>query len=375
MAGTSDSSLQLDLPDVVAPPVVKPPPVQRKPTPVVAAPPIPPPTSTAPPADAPAPEAEATALPYLSLRTTPSWLVSLMVHLLFLVLLALFTFTTQPKLLATIIDSGFESEAPVFEQVMELTLEPLEDVKSVSADAGAGEALVSEVSEIGGEAMAGVAVTEGDLQVDSVSDVGGLFAGDAVGMKDSGNTALKGAEFFGVKASGKKFVFVVDSSNSMRNGKFDAAKEELEYAIRRLSPEQLFYVVFFDHDAEKMLLPPDTEPPTNVVPATNANINSFAKWMGTVKNELKTNPYEAVKFALSLKPDAIYILSDGKFTDRGQTVRFLEEENVINDPELGYRPRAVVHTIAFWQRDGEEAMQAIAKRHKGTYRFVPQPRK
>ena len=376
MAGTSDSSLQLDLPDVVAPPVVKPPPVQRKPTPVVAAPPIPPPTSTAPPAEAPAPEAEATAaLPYLSLRTTPSWLVSLLVHLLFLVLLALFTFTTQPKLLATIIDSGFETEAPVFEQVTELTLEPLEDVKAVSADAGAGEALVSEVSEIGGEAMAGVAVTEGDLQVDSVSDVGGLFAGDAVGMKDSGNTALKGAEFFGVKASGKKFVFVVDSSNSMRNGKFDAAKEELEYAIRRLSPEQLFYVVFFDHDAEKMLLPPDTEPPTNVVPATNANINSFAKWMGTVKNELKTNPYEAVKFALSLKPDAIYILSDGKFTDRGQTVRFLEEENVINDPELGYRPRAVVHTIAFWQRDGEEAMQAIAKRHKGTYRFVPQPRK
>jgi hypothetical protein len=97
--------------------------------------------------------------------------------------------------------------------------------------------------------------------------------------------------------------------------------------------------------------------------------------MKTVRNEAKTNPYEAVKFALSLKPDAIYILSDGKFTDRGQTVRFLETENVINDPDVGYRPRAIIHTIAFWQRDGEEAMQAIAKQHKGTYRFVPPGKK
>ena len=77
----------------------------------------------------------------------------------------------------------------------------------------------------------------------------------------------------------------------------------------------------------------------------------------------------------SLKPDAIYILSDGKFTDGGKTVRFLETENVINDPEVGYRPRAIIHTIAFWQRDGEEAMQAIAKQHKGTYRFVPPGKK
>jgi hypothetical protein len=229
--------------------------------------------------------------------------------------------------------------------------------------------------EVGGGLAAGVAVTEGDLEVESVSDIGDLFNGDGAGMNDFGMSALKGAEFFGVKASGKKFVFVVDSSNSMKNGKFDAAKEELEYAIRRLSPEQLFYVVFFDHDAEKMLLPPDTEPPTNVVPATGMNINSFVKWMGTVKNELKTNPYEAVKFALELKPDAIYILSDGKFTDRGQTVRYLKEENVLDDPINGRRPRAIIHTIAFWQRDGEEAMKDIADTHKGTYRFVPPGKK
>ena len=380
MAGISDSSLQIEPPAINAPPVVEAPPARRKaanPSPRTAAPAVAQfraaKSAEAQPAETTAESEVGTDL--LSLRTAPSWLVSLAVHLVLLMLLALFTVTTQPKLLATVITAGFEAATPEFAQVTELTLDKLEDAEPASTDVSSGEVLVSEVTEIGGEATAGVAVTEGDLQLDSVGEVGGLFTGDGVGMKDAGNASVKGAEFFGVKASGKKFVFVVDSSNSMRNGKFDAAKEELEYAIRRLSPEQLFYVVFFDHDAEKMLLFPGTEPPTNVVPATNANINSFAKWMSTVKNELKTNPYEAVKFALSLKPDAIYILSDGKFTDRGQTVRFLETENVLNDPETGYRPRAIVHTIAFWQRDGEEAMQAIAKQHKGTYRFVPQPRK
>lgn len=385
MAGSSDSGLQIDSSEaVIPPPVVRLPPIRR--VPAAALPPV---KSTAEAKPSPAPEPKATpavpadgtaaaseqpAAPLLPLRSSPSWLVSLSVHLILLILLALFTVATQPKLVARIIDSGFETDAPL-EQVVELTLDPIEHVQPVAADIGAGEALVTEVMEVGGGDTSAVAVTEGDLQLDSVSEVGGLFEGDGAAMQDSGMAALKGAEFFGVKASGKKFVFVVDSSNSMRNGKFDAAKEELEYAIRRLSPEQLFYVVFFDQDAEKMILPPDVEPPTNVVPATSKNISGFVKWMGTVKNEQKTNPYEAVKFALALKPDAIYILSDGKFTDRGQTVRFLKEENILDDPINGRRPRAIIHTIAFWQRDGEEAMQDIAKTHQGTYRFVPPGKK
>lgn len=395
MAGTSDSGLQFETPQIAVPPVVKAPPVRRK---RVAPPPAAPEKSAKPTTESkqtstpqpPTPAKSKTAADdqqapaaagadkqasRYSWRFMPSWLVSLVIHLVLLVVLAIVTFTTQPKLLATIINGGFETEELPIEEVTEMKLLPLEDVQAMSADPGGGEALVTEAIEVGSEVGPGVAVSEGDLQLDSVSEVGGLFSGDGVAMKDSGSGALKGAEFFGVKATGKKFVFIVDSSNSMKNGKFDAAKVELEYAIRRLTPEQLFYVVFFDHDAEKMLLPPDTEPPTNVVPATYQNISSFVKWMGTVKNELKTNPYEAVKFALSLKPDAIYILSDGKFTDKGQTVRFLEKENVIHDPETGSRPRAIIHTIAFWQRDGEEAMQAIAKQHRGTYRFVPQPKK
>jgi hypothetical protein len=380
MSASSDSGLQMELnppapPPVVRGPAVRPPLVKQKS--VAASVPAPSPAKApvvAKEETAPASDESPVAPAWYSIRSTPSWLVSLAAHLILLILLALFTVTTQPKLLATIIDGAFAEESTDIEQVVEMTLDPIENIEHMASSPIGSELAAVDVTEVGGEAAA-VTVGAGDLVVDSVSDVGGLFDGDAPGMKESGMAALKGAEFFGVKASGRKFVFVVDSSNSMRNGKFAAAKEELEYAIRRLSSEQLFYVVFFDQDAERMVLAPETEPETNVVAATSTNINRFVTWMKTVKNESRTDPYEAVKFALSLKPDAIFILSDGKFTDRGKTVRFLEDENVIDDPETGKRPRAIVHTIAFWQRDGEEAMQAIAKTHKGTYRFVPQPRK
>ncbi|WP_425618938.1 VWA domain-containing protein [Anatilimnocola sp. NA78] len=366
MSSVSDSSLQIEAPlAATVPPIVRPPKFQPK-----AAAMVQPPAAVAPP---PLPsEAEATATaPLVPIRYAPGWLVSMAVHLLLLVVLALFTVTTHPKLVATILDSSFAEEQPELLQVEVLKLEPLENLQPLDTSAASAELEVSNVMELGGEAGA-VSVSAGDLQVDSVSDIGGLFAGEGAGMSEAG-TSLKAAEFFGVKAAGRKFVFIVDSSNSMRRGKFDAAKEELEYSLRRLSPEQMFYVIFFDNDAERMQFPDEMFPEETAAPATMTNIKKCVTWIKTVKNELQTNPFEAVKFALTLEPDAIYILSDGKFTDRGKTVRYLQDENTLSDPAIGTRPRSVIHTIAFWQRDGEEAMKSIAKNHGGTYRFVPEP--
>ncbi|QDU27854.1 hypothetical protein ETAA8_29450 [Anatilimnocola aggregata] len=364
MSSVSDSGLQFE--HSPARPIAPPPVRAAKPRKSIKAeePPV------TPPATSPAP-VEVDAAPLISLRQSPSWLVSLAIHLLLLVLLALCTVTVQPKLLATVIASSFVEETPAIVQVEELTLEPLEDVQSMASSVAAGEIEVSDITQVGGETAA-VSVSDGELEVDTTGDIGGLFSGEGTGMSEAGNSSLKAAEFFGVKAAGRKFVFIVDSSNSMRKGKFDAAKEELEYSLRRLSPEQLFYVIFFDQNAERMKFADEMFPEDNAAPATTKNINRCVAWIKTVKNELQTNPYDAVKFALTLEPDAIYILSDGKFTDRGQTVRYLQTENILEDPAIGTRPRSVVHTIAFWQRDGEEAMQAIAKAHGGTYRFVPE---
>jgi hypothetical protein len=95
------------------------------------------------------------------------------------------------------------------------------------------------------------------------------------------------------------------------------------------------------------------------------------KWLPTVENELKTDPYEAVKFAMEMLPDAIYILSDGKFTDKGRTEQYLKKANAIDYPLYGMKAKVAIHTIAFWDKAGEPTLKAIAETSGGTYRFVP----
>jgi hypothetical protein len=307
------------------------------------------------------------------LATAPSWLVSLVVHLLALIALGMFTFSTlQPPEPATITVASVEEYAlETFTDVV--ITPPLENVEHQVVDAPAGAlAEMADVTEDSALGDSSGSVASTDLDAIDVGAMEDLFGSAGQGLKNVGG-GQGSAEFFGVKAGGRKFVFVVDSSNSMRGEKFKEAKEELLYAVRRLDKTQAFYVLFFDQDALRMFVDGDNEPETRPLPANVPNVRKLEKWLPTVENERRTDPYDAMKIALEMRPDAIFILSDGQFTDRGRTERYLAESNVIDDPVDGRRPRVVVHTIAFYSRDGEPTMQAIAKAYKGTYRFVPRP--
>jgi hypothetical protein len=211
-------------------------------------------------------------------------------------------------------------------------------------------------------------------------EIGALFGTEGEGFARN-DTGLAAAEFFGVKAGGRKFVFVVDSSRSMNGGKFDAALEELVYAVSKLSQDQYFYVIFFDWNAERMKFPVDParpsvlneEPEPRAVSATRDNIRNLEAWLKTMELELKTDPYEAMKFAVEMLPDAIYLLTDGMF--RGQTESYLAENNMIEDSLDGPKPKVVVHTIGFWSDQGQPVLKRIAEKYGGTYRFVPPPAK
>ena len=312
-----------------------------------------------------------------ALSLMPAWLVSLVVHLAAMLLMALLVVNIEQPLPGTI----FEAVPTDMEEVTLLEPNQVQIIELQTPDVMAASVASSEITSASlADAVqlgAVAAISADSVDLSASSEVGELFTGDggrAMGSSMPGNVAY-GAQFFGVKATGRRFVFIVDSSNSMKGGKFDAAKEELMYAIRRLSKEQAFYVIFFDQNAERMLLLPDKEPALLPVPAINTNINACEKWVHTVEYELRTDPYDAVKFAIEMVPDAIYLLTDGKFTDRGKTERYLKEQNLIDDPIEGQRPKVVVHTICFWKKDGEETLQAIAKAYGGTYRFVPEEKK
>jgi hypothetical protein len=313
------------------------------------------------------------------LRTTPSWLVSAVFHMAVLFALALVTFSLpeeerQRVLVGETIEAG---EEPIVEEVV-IDIEPVE-MEQV-AMAAVAPAAVS-IANLGAAAAPADFGDVGAVNVEStMGDIGALFGDEGEGFARN-DAGLAAAEFFGVKAGGRKFVFLVDSSLSMKGGKFEAALQELSYAIRKLSQDQFFYVIFFDWNAERMLFPVDPrnprvlskQPEPRAVRATPENIRNLEAWMSTVELELKTDPYEAMQFAVEMLPDAIYLLTDGMF--RGKTESYLAEHNVIESELDGRKPKIVIHTIGFWSDQGQELLQRISSNYGGTYRFVPPPPK
>ena len=308
------------------------------------------------------------------LRAVPSWLVSLVVHLIAMLTLALITLPSILEAERELLVVSTVADAPVLETLDQVTLENLDETPTETFDAPAAMTLESSALD---DAAAGIdgdgSYVHADVDAIDVGEMGELFGDNGKGMASVAGPGGS-AEFFGVKSGGRRFVFIVDSSNSMNGLKFKDAKEELVYAVRRLDKSQMFYVIFFDRDALRMFSGPGKEPEPRPVFATIENLRKLEAWLPTVELDGRTDPYDAVKFALDLRPDAIFILSDGQFTDRGKTEQFLAANNLIQEPGEARRPKVVINTIAFYSQTGEVAMKRIAEAYKGTYRFVAPPR-
>lgn len=175
----------------------------------------------------------------------------------------------------------------------------------------------------------------------------GVLAGSAA-------TAGGSATFFGLRAEGSRFVYVVDCSSSMRGAKLRAAKNELIRSLRALNADMQFYIIFYNHRYVAM-------PADGLVPATDAHKIRFEAWVEGIPAAGSTNPTPAVLLALSLRPNAIWLLSDGLF------------ESSAADAIRQANPRAGVqiHTIAFHDNHGEPQLRRIAEENRGQYRFVP----
>jgi len=172
---------------------------------------------------------------------------------------------------------------------------------------------------------------------------------------------------------------VVDRSASMRhrgNYKWRAALDEVLGAIGRMKPAQSFFVIFYSGHPYPMF---DLDnPQRRPVPASKQNIQKLEKWLQTVHPHEKSAPTKlekALDIVLQMKPDATFILSDGRLTS-SKPETYLQEANTTSfDPLVGETRPSVIHTITFGEKEqAGGALQRIAEANGGSYSHYTPPK-
>ncbi len=131
--------------------------------------------------------------------------------------------------------------------------------------------------------------------------------GDRYGADLADVPPWRQASFFGIKAEGQVFIFVVDCSGSMDDeARLDRAKAELMRTIRAMQSPQRFKVIFYNDEPVPMPgeLPKAADHPSKA---------QLARWLQYVQPGGGTDPRGAMSLALAMRPDAVFLLSDGAF--------------------------------------------------------------
>jgi hypothetical protein len=122
--------------------------------------------------------------------------------------------------------------------------------------------------------------------------------------------AWRKTTFFGLHARGQFFVYVVDCSLSMvDDDRFTRATLELRRSVMALVEPQKFEVIFYNR--ESIPMPGGPRPRTADLEAKN----QLLAWLRLIEPDGGTDPRPAMKQAISLKPDAVFLLSDGEFPE------------------------------------------------------------
>lgn len=185
----------------------------------------------------------------------------------------------------------------------------------------------------------------------------------------SQTTASRGGEFFSLRAgtaganSVDNVVYVIDCSGSMIDT-FGHVRDEVLTSITRLGEKQHYHVILFSEGR------PLENPPKRLVRATRKNRIITAHFLQSVPPQNRTEVIPALRRAFAVLRNAkqhttIFLLTDGVFSDN-QAV--LDELRTLNAAG-----RASISTILYGARpaEAETLMKAVAKEHRGQYRFVP----
>lgn len=204
----------------------------------------------------------------------------------------------------------------------------------------------------------------GSVDINSENTATDSTASLSVGIPADGQsrfaiTAPGEVTFFGIRASGNKFIFVVDCSGSMSGRRLERAKQELMASLQSLPASVQFNIIFFD-DNLYPLLPTGTR--SMYKRATRRELQQVGSWIQNLRSGGGTDVRQGMLAALSQSPstDVIFLLTDGEF-----------EPSTPYEVKTHNKQNVRVNTIAFESTAGESLLQQIARDSGGDYRFVP----
>ena len=302
---------------------------------------------------------------------------SIIAHGLLLIAMALAKFQWRPKPPRTlIVSAGVESEmldnTPLMNTpVLEQPQTEFEEISPAVSEPIAAPTL-PEVRLPENAAAQNVSMAEPSLAspLEAISQAGSAELASLV-PQDKRRQQKRGAVFFGVGATGNSFCFVVDSSRSMRGGKFDLARREVLRAISAMQPNQRFYVMLFDQNVERMEIEPGT-PSQQPAKATDDNKQRLARWIATTKMEPSARPGKAIEAALCLETDVLFLLTDGELPD-DLTAAVRAQNLVRTEGQAVPQPKVVIHTVGLYSQRGHQLLYQLAQENGGRYRFIPRP--
>lgn len=273
----------------------------------------------------------------LVLEYLPSWLVSLVFHLVLVLLLALLTVVGNGglgsdgiRLEAVTGDSGGSSDADLLGDALEMPSElaALQAVEAPPVEIAEMPTPVESPEAI--ELLEPIAATEavelagapGGSSEDAGQGDGG-DAGEGEGQGDSAKTAI-----FGLVDEGQNFVYVFDRSQSM-NSTFSytsegktvfsitplvAAKAELVKSLEDLNPGNKFHIIFYNHESW-VFDPGGRSSHRGLITLTPDSRKRAVGFVASVYGDGQTRHVPPLEMAIRMKPDVIYLLTDGEEKD------------------------------------------------------------
>jgi hypothetical protein len=240
---------------------------------------------------------------------------------------------------------------------------PSQSLTSSLMGGGAGDGSSDSVIGIGSGGRYGTGGGAGSGQGTGIGAGTGDAAGGAIapfGIPGGGGGIGPKSPFMGISGNAKIVAYVCDASGSMV-GKFDLLKYEIRKAVDSLKAIQAFDVIFFqERDAADA-------GNGHLLMANPENKRRVYNFLDEFTLAPDSDPIPGLRLAFKLKPQLIYLLTDGEFPDNAAVIAELQK--------LNPKKEVKINTIAFANPADQNAeyvkvLRRIAQEHGGIFKFV-----